>query len=150
MQSSQIKKVNNTIGGIIGNLNKRFPSMLQRIEWDDLSQEGWLLYLKAKKVYRTDTPCFRFVRYGLMIYQRPKMVDQTISLDLVDAWLQSRPVVDVFKMLRGLRLGLKRIVLKKLNGMPLSKKQYNTLYRGGIMELQKLWFPLLQEHFAQL
>jgi len=146
--SEELARIDNMIKAIIANLGKRFPSMLVRMERDDLFQQGRLFYLEAYKVYKTDKPRFRFVKYGLMCLQRPRGQDRfehvSVNDEILTNWLKGSYMVDLLDLVKNLTWSLKKIVLKKLNGMALTKKEQKRFERST-MELKKIWLPYYQQ-----
>jgi len=144
----KIAKIDGRIKAIIWNLNKRFPSMLVRMEWDDLFQEGRLFYLEASKVYTTDKPRFRFVKYAIMTMQAPRGQDRfehvSVNDEILTNWVKATYIVDLLDLVKGLAWSLKKIVLKKLNGMALTKKEQKRFQRA-MPELRKIWVPYYKQ-----
>lgn len=137
-QQAKVKQINVMISKIITNLAKRFPDMFTRYERQDYQQQGWEYYLEVSKVYKTQRPRFRAVKYGLMLYQRPCARNGDGQVPLAEQWFQALYKVDVADLVKDMSFRLKRIVFKKLCGIALNKTEQKRLERAN-GKLRKLW-----------
>lgn len=138
MQPSQIQRVNVMISKIITNLSKLFPDMFERYTREDYRQQAWVYYLEASKVYKTKRPRFRAVRYGLMLYQSPCARNGNGEIPIAEQWLKAIYKVDIADLVQGLSFRLKRIIVKRLCGIPLTGTDRMRLSRAN-GKLRKLW-----------
>lgn len=140
----ELARIDSKIQAIITNLGKRFPSMLERIDRDDLFQEGRIAFLQAVKAYKTDGERFGFVKYALIVYQRPQVryaQNRTSIEDVLGVVeFKSRYIVSILDLLKDLSSKLRRIVLKVLNAIPLTGKDRVYLHRHK-HQIQRVWMP---------